>query len=158
MRLRSDARPRSRADAPVAMITERVLYSASDVFTTNGLAKRSTDATWPRRISAPKRSDWARISAISSGPMMPSRCPGQFSTRVVSINWPPASAGRPRATPRAAGPRAPPQPSRDVLVDDLLQRVLVGEPHDLLHDLAALEQQQRWNAADAELERGVGVL
>ncbi len=38
----------------------------------------------------------------------------------------------------------------DVLVDDLLERVLVGEADDLLDDLAALEEQQRRNAADAE--------
>ena len=46
--------------------------------------------TSPWRISAPKRSACARISAIRSGPMMPSRKPGKFSTVVVIISWPPA--------------------------------------------------------------------
>ena len=43
-------------------------------------------------ISAPNRSAWTRISAIRSGPMIPSRNPGQFSTSVVNINCPPASS------------------------------------------------------------------
>src|SRR4051794_5924489 len=111
-------------------------------------------------ISAPKRSAWARISPISSGPMMPSRCPGQFSTSVVSINWPPASSPsmtsglrlaravyNPAVSPAGPDPMmmtlrtwrlVPSTLSGDVLVDDLLQRVLVGEPDDLLDDLAAL--------------------
>src|SRR4051812_44184784 len=105
--------------------------------------------------------------------MTPSLCPGQFSTSVVSISCPPAS--RPsmtsgfrlaRAVYSAAVSPAGPDPMtmtfrdatlRNVLVDDLLQRVLVGESDDLLHDLATLEQQQRGNAADAELERRVRV-
>ena len=40
--------------------------------------------------SAPKRSAWARMLSISSGPMMPSRKPGKFSTSVVFISAPPA--------------------------------------------------------------------
>jgi hypothetical protein len=47
---------------------------------------RSTLVTSPCITSAPKRSAWARISVIKSGPMMPSRNPGQLSTIVVSIN------------------------------------------------------------------------
>ncbi len=78
--------------APVAMIRPRVRYSPSDVVTTNGRRLRSTAVTVPRMTSAPNRSAWARISAISSGPMMPSRYPGQFSTSVVSISCPPASS------------------------------------------------------------------
>src|SRR6476660_934225 len=38
----------------------------------------------------------------------------------------------------------------DVLVDDLLQRILVGKAYDLLDDLPTFEQQQRRNASDAE--------
>ena len=44
-------------------------------------------------------------------------------------------------------------PGRDgytCLSMQLLQRVLVGQADDLLDDLAALEEQQRRNAADAE--------
>src|SRR5437773_9648108 len=57
-----------------------------------------------------------------------------------------------------AGPDPMTMTLRNVLIDDLLERVLVGEADDLLDDLAALEQQQRRNAADAELERRVRVL
>jgi len=45
-----------------------------------------------------------------------------------------------------------------VFVDHSLQRVFVREPDDLLHDLTALEQQQRRDAADAELERRIRIL
>src|SRR3954468_7770845 len=37
-----------------------------------------------------------------------------------------------------------------MFVDHLLERVLVGEPDDLLDDLAAFEEQQRWDPTDAE--------
>lgn len=37
-----------------------------------------------------------------------------------------------------------------MFVDDLLQRVFIGETDHLLDDLAAFEQQQRRNAAHAE--------
>ena len=40
--------------------------------------------------SAPNRSACARMFSISSGPMMPSRKPGKFSTSVVFIRAPPA--------------------------------------------------------------------
>ena len=40
--------------------------------------------------SAPKRSAWARMLSMRSGPMMPSRKPGKFSTSVVFISAPPA--------------------------------------------------------------------
>ncbi len=86
MRVRSDGSPSSRAEAPVAMIRVRQVYSSSAVITRNGRCDRSTRVTCPRMISAPNRSDCARISAISSGPMMPSLLPGQFSTSVVSMS------------------------------------------------------------------------
>ena len=74
------------------MISARLRWTPSAVVTTKGYESRSTDVTLPRMISAPKRSACARISAIRSGPMMPSRNPGQFSTSVVSISCPPASS------------------------------------------------------------------
>ena len=43
-------------------------------------------------MSVPNFSACTRISAIRSGPMMPSRYPGKFSTSVVIISWPPASS------------------------------------------------------------------
>jgi len=48
--------------------------------------------------------------------------------------------------------------SCDVLVDDFLERVLVGQTDNLFDHLSALEQEERRNAADTELERGIGVL
>src|SRR4051794_4370197 len=74
------------------MITELARYSASVVLMTNGVVQRSTEVTWFCTIVAPNRSACARISVIRSGPRMPSRCPGQFSTSVVSISCPPASS------------------------------------------------------------------
>src|SRR5262245_16700987 len=73
------------------MMTVFAANSSSEVFTRNGFAHRSTAVTLPWMIVAPNFSAWARISAIKSGPMMPSRCPGKFSTIVVIINCPPAS-------------------------------------------------------------------
>ena len=58
----------------------------------NGRFRRSTDMTLPASTSVPNRSACARISTMRSGPMMPSRNPGQFSTIVVSISCPPASS------------------------------------------------------------------
>jgi hypothetical protein len=52
----------------------------------NGRPRRSTRSTLPLRTSVPKRSACTRISVMRSGPMMPSRNPGQFSTIVVNIN------------------------------------------------------------------------
>jgi hypothetical protein len=46
----------------------------------------------------------------------------------------------------------------NVFVDDFFQRVLVGQADDLFDHLAALEQKQRRNAPDAELERCIRIL
>ena len=73
------------------MMSDRVSCACSPTRTTNGGAASSTAVTSPATISAPNRSACARISAMSSGPMMPSRNPGKFSTAVVSINCPPDS-------------------------------------------------------------------
>src|SRR5215204_6425166 len=48
--------------------------------------------------------------------------------------------------------------SRDMLVEHLLERVLVGQADDLLHQLSALEQKKRRNPADAEAHRRRRVL
>jgi hypothetical protein len=48
-----------------------------------------TDMTSSVTMVAPKRSACFRISAISSGPVMPRPNPGKFSTSVVFINAPP---------------------------------------------------------------------
>jgi hypothetical protein len=45
MSVRSEARPSRRADAPVAMMIVRVVYSALDVVTVIGCAHRSTRPT-----------------------------------------------------------------------------------------------------------------
>ena len=73
-------------------MSDRVSWACSPTRITNGGVPSSTDVTSPATISAPNRSACARISAISSGPMMPSRNPGKFSTAVVSINCPPDSS------------------------------------------------------------------
>ena len=62
------------------MISVFAVYSASAVLTTIGVAQRSTLVTLPWMISVPNLSACARISPIRSGPMMPSRYPGKFST------------------------------------------------------------------------------
>ncbi len=76
-----------RADAPVAMMSASVVIVVppSNAIE-NGRRLRSTRWTFPFMTSVPKRSACTRISVIRSGPMMPSRNPGQFSTMVVSIN------------------------------------------------------------------------
>src|SRR3954465_11073803 len=62
------------------------------------------------------------------------------------------------AAVRPAGPDPMMMTLRNVLIDDLFERILVGETDDLLDYLAALEEEQRRDPTDAELERGVGVL
>jgi len=47
---------------------------------------------------------------------------------------------------------------RDVSVDDFLERVFVRQSDDLLDHLSALEQQQRRDPSDAELECRIRVL
>jgi hypothetical protein len=49
---------------------------------------REIAVTSPRTIWAPKRSAWARMASIRSGPMIPAGKPGTFSTSVVFINAP----------------------------------------------------------------------
>jgi hypothetical protein len=76
--------------APVEMMTASATTVGSPVGsptqTANGRPSRSTfDTFWVRR-SAPKRSAWARIRVIRSGPITPSGKPGKFSTSVVSIS------------------------------------------------------------------------
>jgi hypothetical protein len=89
---RSDPISSQRADAPVAtMSVSVVIFLPSAIVSVNGRCFRSTAMTLPWTTCVPNRSAWTRISVISSGPMMPSRNPGQLSTIVVSINCPPAS-------------------------------------------------------------------
>src|SRR5215510_6425866 len=146
----------------------------SSKVTTNGRCFRSTRVTLPCTISAPNRSACARISVIRSGPIIPSRNPGQFSTIVVSISCPPAS--RPstssgvrlaRAVYSAAVSPAGPEPTittlrsatlrsalghaaSDVPIDQLRDVVLAAQADDRLGELALLEEQQRRNAAHSE--------
>lgn len=84
--VRSDGSPSSRADAPVARMSAFVSCTAVPSRTMNGCDPSSTAVTSPLMISVPNRSACARISAIRSGPMIPPRYPGKFSTMVVSIN------------------------------------------------------------------------
>jgi hypothetical protein len=75
------------------------------VFTAIGWLHRSTLVTFPCTMSVPNRSACARISAIKSGPMMPSGAPGKFSTMVVNINCPPASIPSMRQRPQVGASR-----------------------------------------------------
>ena len=84
--VRSDSSPSSRADAPVARINDLVSCTSSPSRTEKGGDPSSTAVTSPLMISVPNRSAWVRSSAISSGPMTPSRYPGKFSTMVVNIS------------------------------------------------------------------------
>ena len=65
---------------------------------------RSTAVTSSVTSSAPKRSACARISSMSSGPMMPSRKPGKFSTSVVFISAPPAVTAPSKTSGLQVGP------------------------------------------------------
>ena len=72
-------------------MTVRARYSVPSASTTTLTSPSSeTDSTSSVMISAPKRSAWARMFSMRSGPMMPSRKPGKFSTSVVFISAPPA--------------------------------------------------------------------
>ena len=86
----SDGKPSSLADAPVATITVRARSTSPlSSVSVNGRDEKSTRSTSPVRNAVPKCSAWARMSAISCGPITPSRCPGQFSTIVVMVSCPP---------------------------------------------------------------------
>ena len=80
--------------APVAMMSVLALSvgsgrSRSPIQMPIGVEARSTLDALSVRISAPKRSAWARIDTMSSGPSTPWAKPGKFSTSVVSMSWPP---------------------------------------------------------------------
>src|SRR5918992_5359989 len=114
-------------------------------------------------MSVPNRSDCARISVIRSGPMIPSRNPGQFSTIVVSISCPPASrpsmssglrfaraAYRPAVSPAGPDPMMTTFWSAKVPLDHTREVLLRGEAHDRFLELTVLEQQDGGNPADLE--------
>src|SRR6476661_3615845 len=143
------------------MMSERARYSCSDVLTRKGCEQTSTATTLPWTTVEPKRSAWARISAIRSGPRIPFLNPGKFSTSVVSISCPPASMPSINngcrlalAVYSAAVSPAGPDPMMitfrmsdmgkklDVLVDHFFEVFLLGKADDRLYHLASLEQQQ----------------
>ena len=86
----SFGRPSNRERAPVAMMSVFVRTAGSDsspaAQISMGEAERLTRAAFSTAMSAPKRSAWARICCISSGPMTPSANPGKFSTSVVNMS------------------------------------------------------------------------
>ncbi len=89
--LSSLGRSSLRCWEPVVTITARARWTLpSESVTVLMSPVRSTDTMSSGISSAPKRSAWARMLSISSGPMMPSRKPGKFSTSVVFISAPPA--------------------------------------------------------------------
>ena len=69
-------RPRSLAEAPVAMITVWASMVTSPPVTVNGRRRRSTSVTSSAIISVPNRSACFWNVSISGGPSMPSTKPG----------------------------------------------------------------------------------
>src|SRR5712691_4884043 len=59
---------------------------------------------------------------------------------------------------RRCGAEAPRIQASEVPVYDLLDLIFRHEPHDLVDDLAALEQQQRGDAPHVELDRRLRVV
>ena len=73
-------------------MTDLALYSLPEESVTTLTGPVSSTSTASSSTStAPKRSAWAFMFIIRSGPMMPSGKPGKFSTSVVFISAPPAS-------------------------------------------------------------------
>ena len=90
-RVSSFGRPSLRCWDPVVTMTALALWTVPSVSVTVLISPvRSTATTSSATSSAPKRSAWERMFSMSSGPMMPSRKPGKFSTSVVFISAPPA--------------------------------------------------------------------
>ncbi|CAM5639456.1 hypothetical protein SNARM312S_00892 [Streptomyces narbonensis] len=58
---------------------------------------RSTETMSSSIISAPKRSAWALMSSMRSGPSMPVGKPGKFSTSVVVVRDPPTKIELPKS-------------------------------------------------------------
>ena len=78
--------------APVARMTVSAVMLGSTSSVTQARKGRdvtSRRCTFETRRSAPNRSAWARMFAMSSGPVIPWGNPGKFSMSVVSINCPP---------------------------------------------------------------------
>ena len=76
MSLDSLGRPRSLAEAPVAMMTVWPSTVVSPALTRNGRRLKSTLVTSSSIISVPKRSACFLKVSISGGPSMPSMKPG----------------------------------------------------------------------------------
>ncbi len=90
-RASSFGRPSLRCCEPVATMTALARWTVPAVSVTVLISPaRSTATMSSGTSSAPKRSDWARMLSMSSGPMMPSWKPGKFSTSVVFMSAPPA--------------------------------------------------------------------
>ena len=72
----SDSMPRSRAEAPVAMITASAVKLRSSAFTVKGRRERSTSVAVRNMVVAPNRWACSRNLSIISGPRIPSGKPG----------------------------------------------------------------------------------
>ncbi len=91
----SPGRPSLRCCEPVATITALARWTVpSESVTVLTSSLKSTALTSSGTSSEPNRSAWARMLSMRSGPMMPSRKPGKFSTSVVCISAPPAVTER----------------------------------------------------------------
>ena len=84
--------PRYMAVAPVEMI--RCIAGVdcrSRLRAETAASARRPSLMWSLMTSVSKRSAWRRMRSINSGPCRPSTSPGQLSTSVVVISWPPCS-------------------------------------------------------------------
>lgn len=89
--LSSFGSPSLRCWEPVVTITALARWTVPAVSVTVLMSPlRSTATTSSGTSSAPKRSACARMLSMRSGPTIPSRKPGKFSTSVVFISAPPA--------------------------------------------------------------------
>ncbi|KAG1522725.1 hypothetical protein G6F50_018666 [Rhizopus delemar] len=71
------------------MIRASQVYSWLSPISLNGRCDTSAVWMWSKMTSVSKRSAWACMRAIRSGPIRPWASPGQLSTSVVVISWPP---------------------------------------------------------------------
>ena len=77
------------ADAPVAMMSASHVYVPASPISVMGLSFSFAVWIWSKITSVSKRSACACMRSISAGPIRPCASPGQLSTSVVVMSWPP---------------------------------------------------------------------
>ncbi len=80
------------------MITALARWTVPSLSVTSLMSPvRSTETTSSSTISAPKRSAWALMLSMRSGPSIPVGNPGKFSTSVVVVSEPPTKIELPNS-------------------------------------------------------------